>query len=169
MSFVLHFYFFLLITGIIHTWGVERIIIYFVFIWATKNTYILTSKLLAEAWTPCQVRISPSRVVSWCAMVLFCYGLFCSCRWSDSFLMTRKLLSGSLLKTPGAVIYIFYLLLTFLNLCLRAATLDPLQGWRLHSAARYKLRSSLGNLAPWVEVEKNTLKYLGAFESCSYL
>lgn len=148
----------------------ERIIIYFVLIWATKNRLTFSHP---NCWLkpehPCQVRISSSQVVLWCTMVLFCYGLFCSCRLSDSFLMTRKLLSSSSLKTPGAVIYIFYLLLTFLNLCLRAATLDPLHGWRLHSAARYKLRSSLGNLAPWVEVEKNTLKYLGAFENCSSL
>lgn len=75
------------------------------------HLYILTSKLLTWNLNTCQARISSSWVVPWCAAVLFCFGLFCYCRWAGSFLTTRKLLRSNWLNNPGdcAIFSIFFL------------------------------------------------------------
>lgn len=147
-------------------------IIYFFFIWATKEwTYILISKLLTWSLNTCHVRISSKlEWFLWCTMVLFCYGLCCSSAghvlfwWPESFWTFLKW-NIQVTVLEGKYFSTFFLAYWLCAWGLRYF----LQGCGLLSAAGCKLRSSLGNLSPWVEVEKNTFKYLQAFESCSYL
>lgn len=145
-------------------------IIYFVFIWAIKEWVdIIISRLLILEHEPCYMSITSQVRVVWgcyCPVLLWAVLLLSVIRFfSDDPKASAHWLTENLGERFGVKLFSFFFPYWFHAWKLRLF----LHGWGLLSAAGCKPRSSLGNMSPRVEMEKNRLKYLWPFESCSNL